>query len=192
MEVIASDGVKDWDRRSPGWAWTKSSLPRARPLSGQHHYIPLTWVDHVDMTHVHLTKEASTLKPGPDGKPQAGATLLRDERLQAPFGGGPTMSLLEERATIDSRTVTTGKVSVVTHTETVEELVRAVLEGEEADVVTVELDQTVSGPAPRIRQRMESPSSRCLRKCSWWKSGSCLSAKSEFARGLLRRLLKFQ
>ena len=65
--------------------------------------------------------------------------------------GGPTVSLLEERATIDKRTVTTGKVSVVIHTETVEELVRAVLEGEEADVVTVELDQTVSGPAPRIR-----------------------------------------
>ena len=45
--------------------------------------------------------------------------------------GGPTVSLLEERATIDKRTVTTGKVSVVIHTETVEELVRAVLEGEE-------------------------------------------------------------
>ena len=71
--------------------------------------------------------------------------------MQAPFGGGPTLPLLEEQATIDKRTVTTGKVRVVTHTETVEELVRAVLEGEEAEVVTVELDQTVSGPAPRIR-----------------------------------------
>lgn len=65
--------------------------------------------------------------------------------------GGPTVSLLEERATIDKRTVTTGKVRVVTHTETVEETVRAVLKGEEAEVVTVELDQTVSGPAPLIR-----------------------------------------
>ncbi len=61
------------------------------------------------------------------------------------------MPLLEERASIDKCTVTTGKVRVVTHTETVEELVRAVLEGEEADVSTVELDQTVSGSAPRIR-----------------------------------------
>jgi stress response protein YsnF len=47
--------------------------------------------------------------------------------------------------------VTTGKVSVVTHTETVEQTVRAILKGEEAEVVTVELDQTVSGPAPSIR-----------------------------------------
>lgn len=61
------------------------------------------------------------------------------------------MPLLEERVNIDKRTVTTGKVRIITHTETVEELVRAVLEGEEADVVTVEVDQTVSGPAPRIR-----------------------------------------
>jgi stress response protein YsnF len=71
----------------------------------------------------------------------------------SPSEGGPTtLPLLEERATIDKRTVTTGKVSAVTHTETVEERVGAVLEGEEADVVTVELDQmVVSGPAPRIR-----------------------------------------
>ena len=69
-----------------------------------------------------------------------------------PSEGGPTLPLLEEHATIDKRTVTTGKVSVVTHTETVEERVGAVLEGEEADFVTVELDQmVVSGPAPRIR-----------------------------------------
>ena len=62
-----------------------------------------------------------------------------------------TLSLLEEQATIDKRTVTTGKVSVRTHTETIEELVRAVLQGEEAEVVTVDLDQPVSGPPPRIR-----------------------------------------
>ena len=68
-----------------------------------------------------------------------------------PSEGGPTLPLLEEQATIDKRTVTTGKVRVVTHTETVEETVRAVLKGEEAEVVTVELDQTVSGPAPLIR-----------------------------------------
>ena len=42
-------------------------------------------------------------------------------------------------------------VRIVTHTETGEELVRAVLEGEEADILTVEFDQTVIGPAPQIR-----------------------------------------
>jgi uncharacterized protein (TIGR02271 family) len=68
-----------------------------------------------------------------------------------PSEGGLTFPLLEEQATIDKRTVTTGKVSVVTHTETVEQTVRAILKGEEAEVVTVELDQTVSGPAPSIR-----------------------------------------
>jgi stress response protein YsnF len=83
--------------------------------------------------------------------PKLGQPSSETSDCKRPSEGGPTLSLLEERATIDKRTVTTGKVSVVTHTETVEELVRAVLEGEEADVVTVELDQTVSGPAPQIR-----------------------------------------
>jgi hypothetical protein len=89
-----------------------------------------------------------------------------------PSEGGPTLPLLEEHATIDKRTVTTGKVRVVTHSETVEETVRAVLKGEEAEVVTVELDQTA---ALRLRseQRMGSLSSRYWRKCSSWKSGSC-------------------
>jgi hypothetical protein len=35
-----------------------------------------------------------------------------------PLEGGPTLPLLEEHATIDKRTMTTGKVRVVTHTET--------------------------------------------------------------------------
>jgi stress response protein YsnF len=83
--------------------------------------------------------------------PRLGQPSSETSDCKRPSEAGPTVSLLEERATIDKRTVTTGKVSVVTHTETVEELVRAVLEGEEADVATVELDQTVSGPAPRIR-----------------------------------------
>jgi hypothetical protein len=39
-----------------------------------------------------------------------------------PSEGSPTVPLLEERASIDKRTVTTGKVRVVTHTETVDEL----------------------------------------------------------------------
>jgi stress response protein YsnF len=63
----------------------------------------------------------------------------------------PTVRLLEERASIDKRTVTTGKVRILTHTETVEEMVRAVLEREEADVVTVELNEAVIGSPPRMR-----------------------------------------
>jgi stress response protein YsnF len=89
-----------------------------------------------------------------------------------PSEGNPTVPLLEERANIEKRTVTTGKVRVVTHTETVEELVRTVLEGEAVDVATVELDQTVTGPAPGSERRMVSPLFRCLRKSSWWRTGS--------------------
>ena len=68
-------------------------------------------------------------------------TLRKSDR-KPPSERSPTVPLLEEQATVDKRTATTGKVRVVTHTETVEELVRAVLQGEEAEVVTVELDQT--------------------------------------------------
>jgi uncharacterized protein (TIGR02271 family) len=64
---------------------------------------------------------------------------------------GTAVPLLEERLEVKKRTVTTGKVRVVTHTETVEEVVRAVLDGEEADVQTIELDQPIVGPVPQIR-----------------------------------------
>jgi uncharacterized protein (TIGR02271 family) len=59
--------------------------------------------------------------------------------------------LLEERLEVKKRMVTTGKVRVVTHTETVEEVARAVLDGEEADFQTIELDQPVGGPVPQVR-----------------------------------------
>jgi stress response protein YsnF len=62
-----------------------------------------------------------------------------------------TVPLVEERLEVKKRSVTTGKVRVVTNTETVEEVSRAVLDGEEADVQTVELDQPVVGPVPRVR-----------------------------------------
>ena len=61
------------------------------------------------------------------------------------------MPVVEERLEVKKRTVTTGKVRVVTHTETVEEVGRAVLDGEEADVHAIELDQPVVGPVPQIR-----------------------------------------
>jgi stress response protein YsnF len=62
-----------------------------------------------------------------------------------------TLSLMEERVEIKKRVVTTGKVRVVTHTETVEEVARAVLDGQEANVETIDLDQPVTGPAPTVR-----------------------------------------
>ena len=64
---------------------------------------------------------------------------------------GAAVPLMEERAQVEKRWVTTGKVRVVTHTETVEELARAVLDGEEVEIQTVELDQTIIGPVPSIR-----------------------------------------
>ncbi|MGC2785634.1 MAG: DUF2382 domain-containing protein [Roseiarcus sp.] len=61
------------------------------------------------------------------------------------------MPLVEERLEVKKRTVMIGRVRVVTHTETVEEIARVVLDGEEADVQTVELDQPIVGPVPRVR-----------------------------------------
>jgi hypothetical protein len=57
MDVIASDGVKigivdHLDGQD------KIKLARTTAPNGQHHYIPLAWVDHVD-THVHLTKASA-------------------------------------------------------------------------------------------------------------------------------------
>jgi stress response protein YsnF len=68
-----------------------------------------------------------------------------------PSEGTAAVPVLEERLEVKKRTVTTGKVRVVTHTETVEEVARAVLDGEEADVQTIELDQPIVGPVPQIR-----------------------------------------
>jgi stress response protein YsnF len=62
-----------------------------------------------------------------------------------------TLPLMEERVEIKKRAVTTGKVRVVTYTEMVEEVARAVLDGQEANVETIDLDQPVTGPAPTVR-----------------------------------------
>ncbi|MBV8795247.1 MAG: DUF2382 domain-containing protein [Hyphomicrobiales bacterium] len=62
-----------------------------------------------------------------------------------------TVPLLEERLEVKKRMVTSGKIRVVTHTETVEEVAHVILDGEEADVQTVELDQPVVGPVPQVR-----------------------------------------
>jgi len=74
--------------------------------------------------------------------------------------------LLEERAKIDKRTVTTGKVRVFTHTETVEELVRAVLEGRKRTLLLSSWIRPSAGLHPGSERRMVSPLSRCSRKSS--------------------------
>ncbi len=60
MDVIAADGAKigtvDHLDGPDRIKLTRQSSP-----DGQHHYVPLAWVDHVD-THVHLTKSAADAK----------------------------------------------------------------------------------------------------------------------------------
>jgi uncharacterized protein (TIGR02271 family) len=62
MDVIASDGVKigtvDHLDGPDRIKLTNSASP-----DGQHHYVPLAWVDHVD-THVHLTKASAEARAG--------------------------------------------------------------------------------------------------------------------------------
>ena len=62
MDVIASDGSKvgrvDHLEGSDRIKLTKTDSP-----DGQHHFIPLSWVDHVDQ-HVHLNKSAEAVKAG--------------------------------------------------------------------------------------------------------------------------------
>ena len=59
MDVIAADGVKigtvdhlDGDN---------IKLARNTSADGEHHYVPLAWIDHVD-THVHLSKPSTEAK----------------------------------------------------------------------------------------------------------------------------------
>ena len=62
MDVIASDGVKIGTvdhLEGPD----KIKLAKSTSPDGQHHYIPLIWVDHVD-THVHLTKASAEARAG--------------------------------------------------------------------------------------------------------------------------------
>ena len=57
MEVIASDGVKIGTVDHLDGP-DKIKLAKSTSPDGQHHYIPLTWVDHVD-THVHLARASA-------------------------------------------------------------------------------------------------------------------------------------
>jgi hypothetical protein len=57
MDVIASDGVKIGTVDHLDGP-DKIKLAKSTSPDGQHHYIPLTWVDHVD-THVHLARASA-------------------------------------------------------------------------------------------------------------------------------------
>ena len=62
MDVIASDGSKvgtvDHMEGSDRIKLTKTASP-----DGQHHFIPLSWVDHIDQ-HVHLNKAPEAVRAG--------------------------------------------------------------------------------------------------------------------------------
>jgi hypothetical protein len=62
MDVIASDGVKMGTVDHLDGP-DKIKLAKSTSPDGQHHYIPLTWVDHVD-THVHLAKASAEVRGG--------------------------------------------------------------------------------------------------------------------------------
>jgi uncharacterized protein (TIGR02271 family) len=62
MDVIASDGVKIGTVDHLDGP-DKIKLAKSTSPDGQHHYIPLTWVDHVD-AHVHLTQASAEVRAG--------------------------------------------------------------------------------------------------------------------------------
>jgi len=55
MDVIASCGMKIGTVDHPEGDTLK--LTRSGSPDGQHHFIPMSWIDHVD-THVHLKKNS--------------------------------------------------------------------------------------------------------------------------------------
>ena len=62
MDVIGSDGTKvgTVDHLDAG---ERIKLTKNASPDGQHHFIPLSWVDHVDQ-HVHLTKSVRDVQAG--------------------------------------------------------------------------------------------------------------------------------
>ncbi|WP_237482454.1 DUF2171 domain-containing protein [Lichenibacterium dinghuense] len=60
MEVYASDGTKVGTVDHMDGP-DRFKLARSTSPDGQHHFVPLTWVDHVDR-HVHLNKTVSEMK----------------------------------------------------------------------------------------------------------------------------------
>ncbi len=62
MDVIASDGVKIGTVDHLDGP-DKIKLARSTSPDGQHHYVPLAWVDHVD-AHVHLARASAEARAG--------------------------------------------------------------------------------------------------------------------------------
>jgi len=62
MDVIAADGIKIGTVDHMDGP-DKLKLAKNTSPDGQHHEVPLTWVDHVD-THVHLNKTLAEIKAG--------------------------------------------------------------------------------------------------------------------------------
>ena len=62
MDVIAADGetVGAVDHLE---GQDQIKLTKSGSSDGQHHFIPLSWVDHVDQ-HVHLNKNAQDVMSG--------------------------------------------------------------------------------------------------------------------------------
>lgn len=61
--------------------------------------------------------------------------------------------LYEEKVTVATEEVVTGRVRVSTRVETFEETARAVLQSEEVDVTRVPIGRTVEGRVPQVTQR---------------------------------------
>ena len=62
MEVYASDGTRVGTVDHMDGP-DRFKLARSTSPDGQHHYVPMTWVDHVDR-HVHLSKTVAEMKSG--------------------------------------------------------------------------------------------------------------------------------
>ena len=83
MEVIGSDGAKIGIVDHVQGREIK--LTKGDDKSGQHHFIPLDWVDHVDQ-HVHLKKAART--PRRSGAPPARSDSGREDEEARPVRPG--------------------------------------------------------------------------------------------------------
>ena len=86
MEVIASDGehIGKVDHLQDG----KIKLTRADSPDGQHHFVPLNWIDHID-AHVHLNRTLAEIKAaGSPGTSEVDAVPNAGDRVSAPKVGG--------------------------------------------------------------------------------------------------------
>ena len=64
--------------------------------------------------------------------------------------------LLEERATVTKREVTTGRVRVSTHVENIAEVARADLLSDNVEIKRVTIGQRVVGPVPQVTTEGDS------------------------------------